>query len=164
MRDGKVEDIPIGPICHQLESLHLHSFLDHQRLSRVVIFLMQVTTNGSTSTTLVSAPDGSAKHNGRHVESERLDVLPMQEKGESRDGHRRSSHGEQVSVRAAAQNQLMHELDESVPCLAGCLDLVDLLSGCVKDCRVVSIVKGGKCEMDPPDSPEQCLERAPCLS
>lgn len=64
----------------------------------------------------------------------------------------------------AAQNQLMHELDESVPCLAGCLDLVDLLSGCVKDCRVVSIVKGGKCEMDPPDSPEQCLERAPCLS
>lgn len=42
----------------------------------------------------------------------------------------------------AAQNQLMHELDESVPCLAGCLDLVDLLSRCDKckeHCRVRSI-------------------------
>jgi hypothetical protein len=63
--------------------------------------LMRVTTNSGTSTSLVPAPDGSAKHNGRHVESERLDVLPVQEKGESRDGHRRSSHGEQVSVRAS---------------------------------------------------------------
>lgn len=119
------------------------SFLDHQRLSRVVMFLMRVTTNSGSSTSLVPAPDGSAKHNGRSMSNQNgLVRFPCRRKVRAVTVTAGQVTESRFRSEPAAQNQLMHELDESVPCLAGCLDLVDLLSGCVKCrevlCRVVS--------------------------
>lgn len=81
--------------------------------------VMQVTTNSGTATGLVPAPDGSTRHNGRSMSNQNnLMHLPWRRRVRAVTVTAGQVTESRFRSEPAAQNQLMHELDESVPCLA----------------------------------------------